>query len=124
MRGKRHIEVKPVKRALRAETRRRDVPAKRARVRRISAVPETPPPAWSLGARPTASALQAVARAREIFGEGAAADAVLGWLFAAFPAFGAQGSDMVEHHRLLSAESYYTRWVQLCTALRLFARDP
>ena len=69
-------------------------------------------------------AREAVTAARESFpGHPEAIDAVLGWLFARFPRFGARGSDMVAHHAMLRDERYYEGWVALCLRLRLFERD-
>ena len=67
---------------------------------------------------------EAVKAAREAFPRHPeAVDAVLGWLFARFPRFGARGSDMVAHHAMLRDERYYEGWVALCAWLRLFERD-
>ncbi|MBX9639417.1 MAG: hypothetical protein K2X97_06715 [Mycobacteriaceae bacterium] len=78
---------------------------------------------WSLTASTLPQARVAVRLAGEIFGPGSAAfDAVLGWLFARFPRFGARGSDMVAHHAMLKDERYYEGWVELCGRLQLFER--
>ncbi len=122
-RGRRHVERDVVKHALREETRRRDVlRGMKSRPRKIETKP--PPPEWSIGETPSSYALDAVRMAQRIFGREPGADAALGWLFAAYPAYGGTGSDMVAHHTMLSSDSYYGRWVALCSALRLFPRDP
>lgn len=93
---------------------------------RVGDIVRPPPVAlpWSLGAEPKIVAKIAVATARETFPRHPqAVDAVLGWLFARFPHFGARGSDMVVHHAMLRDERYYQGWVTLCTRLRLFERD-
>lgn len=78
---------------------------------------------WSLGVDAAPEAVEVVAAAREAFaGHPEAVDAVLGWLFARFPRFGARGSDMVAHHAMLRDERYYEGWVALCVRLRLFER--
>lgn len=124
-RGKRHIESQPIKAALRAETRRRDVPQRRTRPRKIVLDPPPPSPPWDLGPLPTVAAARAHAQASGIFRNNPVEmDAALGWLFARFPAYGGAGSDMVAHHILLSSDAYHERWVALCSALHLFPRDP
>ena len=88
-----------------------------------------PPPSprrrgWSLGKSALPQAHEAVKAAREAFPRHPeAVDAVLGWLFARFPRYGARGSDMVAHHAMLRDERYYEGWVALCAWLRLFERD-
>lgn len=125
-RGNRHVERTAVKHALRKETRRRDVIREmKSRPRKIDTRSPPPPPSWDLGPTPTMAAVRAHTRALKVFaGHAAELDAVLGWLFARFPAFGAAGSDMVAHHILLSSDAYYGRWVEFCRALNLFPRDP
>ena len=94
------------------------------RVRDVVRLPAPPPPPWTLGASPTIRASIAVATAREVFARHPeAVDAVLGWLFARFPQYGAAGSDMVVHHAMLRDERYYQGWVTLCTRLQLFEKD-
>lgn len=79
---------------------------------------------WSLGKSALPQAREVVRAAREVFPRHPeAVDAVLGWLFARFPRFGARGSDMVAHHAMLRDERYYEGWVALCARLRLFERD-
>lgn len=122
-RGKRPVERTAVKHALRKETRRRDVIREmKSRPRKIETKP--PPPEWSIGETPSKHALDAVRMAHRIFGREPGVDAALGWLFRAYPAYGASGSDMVAHHVMLSSDTYYGRWVALCSALQLFPRDP
>lgn len=50
-------------------------------------------------------------------------DAVLGWLFARFPIYGAVHADMAPHFICLSSDDYYDRWVEFCRVLVLFPRD-
>ncbi len=79
---------------------------------------------WALGPTPTAAAKHACARARQVFGNrDSEVDAVLGWLFARFPIYGAVHADMAPHYVLLSSDHYYDRWVEFCGVLALFPRD-
>lgn len=126
----------PARDALRAALRQATPPPReprRIRVRvpsreaaRPAAAPKVSrsPCGWSLGKNAAPEAVAIVEAAHEVFPrhpEGV--DAVLGWLFARFPRFGARGSDMVAHHAMLRDERYYEGWVALCTRLRLFERD-
>lgn len=131
---RRHVFL-PAKDALRSAMRQALPPAReprRIRVRvpgqpvRVSAVPPASRSrcGWSLGKEALPQAHEVVKAAREAFPDHpAAVDAVLGWLFARFPRYGARGSDMVVHHAMLRDERYYEGWVALCTRLRLFERD-
>lgn len=87
-------------------------------------IPAAPSLPWALGPTPTAAAKHACARARQVFGNrDSEVDAVLGWLFARFPIYGAVHADMAPHYVLLSSDHYYDRWVEFCRALVLFPRD-
>ena len=131
---RRHVFL-PAKAALRAAMRQSMPPPpepRRLRVRpppravRVSAVPPASRSrsGWSLGKAALPQAREVVRAAHEVFPHHpAAVDAVLGWLFARFPRFGARGSDMVVHHAMLRDERYYEGWVALCMQLRLFERD-
>lgn len=131
----RTIVSRQVHRALRPQTvrlGRRVAPAspvplsepQALRVRDVVRLDPKPQPAWSLGPTPRIVAKIAVATAREVFARHPeAADAVLGWLFARFPQYGATGSDMVAHHAMLRDERCYQGWVALCARLDLFPKD-
>lgn len=131
---RRHVFL-PAKDALRSAMRQSLPPPpepRRLRVRppprpvRVSAVlpASRSRSGWSLGKAALPQAREVVKAAHEVFPHHpAAVDAVLGWLFARFPRFGARGSDMVVHHAMLRDERYYEGWVALCTRLRLFERD-